>query len=153
MDNVYPDNWINPEPALCYNLVAIGAGTGGLVTAAGAAGLGARVALVERHLFGYGWVPSKTIVHSAQVASDIKNCELFGIKLNSSASVDFTSVIKLNSYIFFYLKRTLFWRLNKIGHSQFHSQKNCIFLKFKIISPSVFIPVWTFFRYLYNDLS
>jgi heterodisulfide reductase subunit A-like polyferredoxin len=35
-----------------YNLVVIGAGTAGLVTAAGAAGLGARVALVESNLMG-----------------------------------------------------------------------------------------------------
>ena len=47
-----------------YNLVVIGAGTAGLVCAAGAAGLGARVALIERHLMGgdclnVGCVPSK----------------------------------------------------------------------------------------------
>lgn len=99
VNNVFPDNWVNPEPALCYNLVVIGAGTGGLVTAAGAAGLGAKVALVERHLFGgdclnYGCVPSKTIIHSSRVASDIKNCELFGIQLKESASVNFTSVME-----------------------------------------------------------
>jgi NADPH-dependent 2,4-dienoyl-CoA reductase/sulfur reductase-like enzyme len=41
--NVHPEDWTNPEPAGRYNLVVIGAGTAGLVTAAGAAGLGARV--------------------------------------------------------------------------------------------------------------
>ena len=46
--NVHPPDWTNPTPAGRYNLVVIGAGTAGLVTAAGAAGLGARVALVER---------------------------------------------------------------------------------------------------------
>ena len=40
--NVHPPNWANPTPAGRYNLVVIGAGTAGLVTAAGAAGLGAR---------------------------------------------------------------------------------------------------------------
>ena len=50
--NVHPPEWKNPEPADRYNLVVIGAGTAGLVTAAGAAGLGARVALIERHLMG-----------------------------------------------------------------------------------------------------
>ena len=50
--NVHPPDWRNPAPADRYNLVVIGAGTAGLVTAAGAAGLGARVALVERHLLG-----------------------------------------------------------------------------------------------------
>ena len=38
--NVHPPDWINPEPPPRYNLVVIGAGTAGLVTAAGAAGLG-----------------------------------------------------------------------------------------------------------------
>ena len=46
VSNVHPPGWKNPEPSERYNLVVIGAGTAGLVTAAGAAGLGARVALV-----------------------------------------------------------------------------------------------------------
>ena len=46
--NVHPPDWINPRPAGRYNLVVVGAGTAGLVTAAGAAGLGAKVALIER---------------------------------------------------------------------------------------------------------
>ncbi|MCX5906874.1 MAG: FAD-dependent oxidoreductase, partial [Deltaproteobacteria bacterium] len=50
--NVHPPGWQNPKPAPAYNIVVIGAGTAGLVTAAGAAGLGAKVALVERHLLG-----------------------------------------------------------------------------------------------------
>jgi cation diffusion facilitator CzcD-associated flavoprotein CzcO len=48
--NTHPLDWKNPEPAPRYNLVVIGAGTAGLVTAAGAAGLGAKVALVEKQL-------------------------------------------------------------------------------------------------------
>jgi pyruvate/2-oxoglutarate dehydrogenase complex dihydrolipoamide dehydrogenase (E3) component len=69
--NVRPDDWINPEPRGRYHLVVIGAGTGGLVTAAIAAGLGARVALVERHLMGgdclnVGCVPSKGIIGAAR---------------------------------------------------------------------------------------
>ena len=51
-ENVRPPDWVNPEPATEYNLVVIGAGTAGLVTAAGAAQLGAKVALIERHLLG-----------------------------------------------------------------------------------------------------
>ena len=41
LHNVHPPDWRNPEPAPRYNLVVIGAGTAGLVTAAGAAGLAA----------------------------------------------------------------------------------------------------------------
>ena len=50
VDNVHPSSWINPEPRDRYNIVVIGAGTAGLVTAVIAAGVGAKVALIERHL-------------------------------------------------------------------------------------------------------
>ena len=69
--NVHPADWVNPAPAARYHLVVVGAGTAGLVSAAGAAGLGARVALVERHLMGgdclnVGCVPSKAIIRAAR---------------------------------------------------------------------------------------
>ncbi|MDZ4673244.1 MAG: mercuric reductase [Gemmatimonadota bacterium] len=68
---VHPPTWRNPEPARRYHLVVIGAGTAGLVAAAGAAGLGARVALIERHLMGgdclnSGCVPSKALLSAAR---------------------------------------------------------------------------------------
>jgi len=43
---------IDPVSSGKYNMVVIGAGAGGLVTAAGAAGVGARVALIEKNLLG-----------------------------------------------------------------------------------------------------
>ena len=63
---MHPPAWVKREPAGRYNLVVVGAGTAGLVAAAGAAGLGAKVALVERHLMGgdclnVGCVPSKAL--------------------------------------------------------------------------------------------
>jgi pyruvate/2-oxoglutarate dehydrogenase complex dihydrolipoamide dehydrogenase (E3) component len=69
--HVRPAEWPNPVPASRYNLVVIGGGTAGLVSAVGAAGLGARVALVERHLLGgdclnTGCVPSKTLIAAAR---------------------------------------------------------------------------------------
>lgn len=69
--NVHPPDWKNPEPQDRYHLVVIGAGTGGLVTAAGAASLGAKVALVERNLMGgdclnVGCVPSKGVIRAAR---------------------------------------------------------------------------------------
>ncbi len=68
-----------------YNLVVIGAGTAGLVTAAGAAGLGARVALVERNLMGgdclnFGCVPSKALISSARLLHRMRNADRWGIK-------------------------------------------------------------------------
>src|SRR5881409_2266592 len=72
VSNLHPADWQNPTPAPRYNLVVIGAGTAGLVTAAGAAGLGAKVALVEKHLLGgdclnVGCVPSKALIRAARV--------------------------------------------------------------------------------------
>ena len=71
LDAVHPPAWVNPTPASRYHLVVVGAGTGGLVTAAAAASMGARVALVERHLMGgdclnVGCVPSKAIIAAAR---------------------------------------------------------------------------------------
>jgi pyruvate/2-oxoglutarate dehydrogenase complex dihydrolipoamide dehydrogenase (E3) component len=76
--NVHPADWVDPEPRARYHLVVIGAGTGGLVSASIAAGLGARVALIERHLMGgdclnVGCVPSKAVIGAArswQAAAD-----------------------------------------------------------------------------------
>jgi pyruvate/2-oxoglutarate dehydrogenase complex dihydrolipoamide dehydrogenase (E3) component len=69
--HVHPPEWEAPRPAEQYHLVVVGAGTGGLVTAAIAAGLGARVALVERRLMGgdclnVGCVPSKAVIRAAR---------------------------------------------------------------------------------------
>ena len=69
-DHVHPDDWTNPTPDGRYNLVVIGGGTAGLVSAVGAAGLGAKVALIERHLMGgdclnVGCVPSKGLISAA----------------------------------------------------------------------------------------
>jgi pyruvate/2-oxoglutarate dehydrogenase complex dihydrolipoamide dehydrogenase (E3) component/uncharacterized membrane protein YdjX (TVP38/TMEM64 family) len=97
--NVRPPDWMNPEPAPRYNLVVIGGGTAGLVSAAGATGLGAKVALVERHLLGgdclnYGCVPSKAIIRSSRVYADIRDAGLFGLKISSPVEVDFPAVME-----------------------------------------------------------
>src|SRR5215208_6099441 len=68
---VHPPGWVNPMAAGRYHLVVLGAGTAGLVTASIAAGLGARVALIERHLMGgdclnVGCVPSKGMISAAR---------------------------------------------------------------------------------------
>ncbi|MFL6195761.1 MAG: mercuric reductase [Thermoanaerobaculia bacterium] len=77
IENVHPPGWVNPEPAARYHMVVIGAGTAGLVSAKGAAGLGARVALIERHLMGgdclnVGCVPSKGIIRASRAWHDAR---------------------------------------------------------------------------------
>jgi pyruvate/2-oxoglutarate dehydrogenase complex dihydrolipoamide dehydrogenase (E3) component len=91
---VHPPGWTNPKPAARYNLVVIGAGTAGLVSAAGAAGLGAKVALVERHLMGgdclnVGCVPSKALIGAARAAAAVRNAAEFGVHVPEGVRVDF----------------------------------------------------------------
>ena len=92
--NVHPPDWQNPTPSKPYHLVVIGAGTAGLVTAAGAAGLGARVALIERELMGgdclnVGCVPSKGVIRAARVAATVRDAEPFGVNVSNNAPFDF----------------------------------------------------------------
>src|SRR5262249_27782251 len=67
---VRPPGWVNPQPRGVYDLVVVGAGTAGLVSAVIAGSVGARVALIERRLLGgdclnVGCVPSKALLRSA----------------------------------------------------------------------------------------
>ncbi len=99
VSNVHPADWVNPEPAPVYNLVVIGAGTAGLVTAAGASGLGARVALVETNLMGgdclnVGCVPSKALIRSSRAAADVREAGRFGIRVREGAETDFPAVME-----------------------------------------------------------
>lgn len=98
LSQVHPPDWVNPQPAGRYNLVVMGAGTAGLVTAAGAAGLGAKVALIERDLMGgdclnVGCVPSKALVRAARCAAEIRRAGEFGIDTESAPTVDFSAVM------------------------------------------------------------
>ncbi len=96
--HLHPSDWTNPLPQGRYNLVVIGGGTAGLVTAAGAAGLGAKVALVERHLMGgdclnFGCVPSKGIISAARHAAAMRDGAEFGVTA-SGVQVDFAAAMQ-----------------------------------------------------------
>ena len=97
--SVHPEDWPNPAPAERYNLVVVGGGTAGLVTAAGAAGLGARVALVERAELGgdclnVGCVPSKSLLRSAHALAEMRAAGRLGIEVSGDASADFPAVME-----------------------------------------------------------
>src|SRR5207247_64111 len=67
-----------------YNVAVIGAGTAGLVTAAGTAGVGGRVALIERNLMGgdclnFGCVPSKALISSTRLIRRIRESQKWGL--------------------------------------------------------------------------
>lgn len=97
--NVHPPDWVNPIPAERYNLVVIGAGTAGLVCAAGAASLGAKVALIERNLLGgdclnYGCVPSKGIIRAARAIHDARHSGEFGVSGSQGLAIDFSAAME-----------------------------------------------------------
>jgi pyruvate/2-oxoglutarate dehydrogenase complex dihydrolipoamide dehydrogenase (E3) component len=80
------------------NLVVIGAGAGGLVSAYIAAAVKARVTLIEGHKMGgdclnYGCVPSKALIRSAKLAKQLARADQFGFK-NVRAEVDFAAVMQ-----------------------------------------------------------
>lgn len=94
IENCHPSSWINPAPAGKYNLVVVGAGTAGLISAAGAAGLGAKVALIERNLMGgdclnVGCVPSKGVIRAARAAYDARQGAEFGVRLDCEPEIAF----------------------------------------------------------------
>ncbi|MDY0042939.1 MAG: mercuric reductase [Desulforhabdus sp.] len=109
--NVHPPLWKNPVASGRYNLVVIGAGTAGLVSAAGAAGLGAKVALIEKHLIGgdclnVGCVPSKGVIRASRAAHEVRTAGRFGVQINGDVEVDFAAAMermrKLRSRISFH---------------------------------------------------
>ena len=68
-----------------HHLIVFGAGSGGLVCAAGAAMMGVRVALLEKHRMGgdclnTGCVPSKAIIRAAKLAYDARRASDFGLE-------------------------------------------------------------------------
>jgi pyruvate/2-oxoglutarate dehydrogenase complex dihydrolipoamide dehydrogenase (E3) component len=95
---VRPGSWQNPQPRNIYDLVVIGGGTAGLVSAVGAASLGARVALVERKRLGgdclnTGCVPSKAILRTARAVGEVRRAPDLGVHIGRF-EVDFGAVMR-----------------------------------------------------------
>jgi pyruvate/2-oxoglutarate dehydrogenase complex dihydrolipoamide dehydrogenase (E3) component len=96
---VRPPDWGNPTPDGRYNLAVIGAGTAVLVAAAGAAGVGAKVALVERDWMGgdclnTGCVPSKGVISAARIAGTVRRASEFGVEVPGGVKVDFSAAME-----------------------------------------------------------
>jgi len=94
VNNVHPPTWVNPESSGRYNIVVIGAGTAGLVTAAVASALGAKVALIERHLLGgdclnVGCVPSKGVIRASRAWAEVRGASEFGLHIPDGIKRDF----------------------------------------------------------------
>lgn len=98
VENVHPPAWHNPKFAGRYNLVVIGAGPGGLTAALEAAALGAKVALVERHLIGgdrlnVGCVPSKAIIRTARLYAEMRGAANVGGQVPGDIDIGFSTVM------------------------------------------------------------
>jgi len=96
--NVHPTDWTNPTPTGRYHVVVVGAGTAGLIAASFAAGAGARVALVERHLMGgdclnVGCVASKSVIRSSRVFAELRDAAALGWRVPPGAVADFEAVM------------------------------------------------------------
>lgn len=89
--------WTRPR-SFDRNLVVIGAGAGGLVSAYIAAAVKAKVTLVEGHRMGgdclnFGCVPSKALIRSAKMARQLKKAHELGVA-DAAGRVDFAAVMK-----------------------------------------------------------
>jgi len=94
---VRPADWRDPDPLSVYDLVVLGGGTAGLVCAAGAAGLGAHVALVERSSLGgdclnTGCVPSKALIRAARAVRAARASVDIGV--TTTSRVEFSDVLR-----------------------------------------------------------
>ena len=99
LSRVHPEEWRSPEPCAMYNLLVVGAGTAGLISALGCAVLGGKVALVERHLMGgdclnVGCVPSKSLIRSSRAAAEMRHAERFGLTPSETGAADFPRVME-----------------------------------------------------------
>jgi pyruvate/2-oxoglutarate dehydrogenase complex dihydrolipoamide dehydrogenase (E3) component len=99
IENCHPPGHVNPTPAGKYNLVAIGAGAAGLVSAGGAGFLGAKAAIIERALMGgdclnVGCVPSKALIRAARAVYDLRTAKEFGVRLTAEPQVNFAEAME-----------------------------------------------------------
>ena len=99
INNVHPPDWKNPVPEGRYNLVVLGAGTGGLITALIASSLGAKVALIERHMMGgdclnVGCVPSKAVIRSAHRVHEARAAKALGLGVPDEQLPDFDAAMR-----------------------------------------------------------
>ncbi len=99
VENTHPENYINPNPAPMYSLVVIGAGTAGLISSIVTAGLGGKVALIEKDFMGgdclnTGCVPSKALIRSARLAKEKALSAEFGFSSSNTEDAEFVNVMQ-----------------------------------------------------------
>ena len=81
-----------------YDIIVLGSGPGGYVTAIRASQLGFKTAVIEKESLGgvclnWGCIPTKALLKSAQVFEYLKHAQDYGLKVNN-AEHDFNAVVK-----------------------------------------------------------
>ena len=115
------------------NLIVIGAGSAGLVTAYIAAAVKSKVTLIEKHKMGgdclnYGCVPSKALIRSARICADMRHADKFGVN-PCEPEFDFTKVMdRIQSIIKTIEPHDSVERYTSLG-------VNCIIGEAKILTP------------------
>ena len=98
LNEVHPRSYESKEPYEEYDLIAIGAGAGGLVSSKQSARRGAKSALISEQLAGgdclnVGCVPSKALIRSAKAVSQVRSAAEFGVIITGDYKVDFEAVM------------------------------------------------------------
>lgn len=104
-DDLHPLEWVDPQVPredqgeTIYDMVCIGGGAAGMVTAAGTAFMGGKALMIERNFMGgdclvTGCVPSKAFLRAANVAHKIKNGSEFGVTIEGQVKVNFPKVME-----------------------------------------------------------
>lgn len=81
-----------------YDVIVIGSGPGGYVAAIRASQLGKQVAIVEKAEVGgiclnWGCIPTKALLKSAEVFTELRHAQSYGVSINGEVAVDFPAVV------------------------------------------------------------
>lgn len=118
---------MNPQQ---FDVVVIGAGPGGYTAAIRAAQLGKRVAIVEEQYWGgvclnIGCVPSKSLIHSAQLVQTFKNdAKEHGIQVDGEVSYDFQAAFQRSRSVADGRVKGIHYLMKKNGITEFHARGN-----------------------------
>jgi pyruvate/2-oxoglutarate dehydrogenase complex dihydrolipoamide dehydrogenase (E3) component len=102
LDEVHPKSWPNVDKDTVYDLIAIGAGAGGLVSSRQTARRGGKSAMISAQLAGgdclnIGCVPSKALIRSARMIREVRKAQSlpeFGVTVGGSVEVDFGAIMQ-----------------------------------------------------------